>query len=319
MVFGAGPAGMSAALWLKHLGFSPLIVETAMRLGGMQQLNFLRNDWLLGQIGCTGPELCAKFTEHMLAECIAVETGCSPVAIEAEERLFTVTLRRRNSVTLLARCGAIVLATGLYYRASEVLAGVPGFDTLTAEDIAYGPYAFLDIDKLSGKKVLIVGCGDNAFENAHLLLKAGAEVVLACRSLPRAQTRLREMVHVFAAGWALATHTRIVGFYRGDTDIEVTLATDMGTQTYRVHKIHVLAGYAPNTGFLKETLDSAFYERLRFDTEGYLIVDDWGRTGSPGIYAAGDLCNPTFPNVASAIASGAKTAKAIEIDFRSRS
>lgn len=286
-----------------------------MRLGGMQQLNFLHNEWLLGQAGFTGPELCARFVEHMLAEHIPIESGLSPVSIEAVDRDFSVTLRTGDNETSSSRYRALVIATGLRYRANEVLAGVPGFDDLGEDGVVYGPYAFLEMEKLCGKSVLIVGCGDNAFENAHFLLKTGAQVVLVCRSAMRAQTRLRDAVQAFASGWRLFAHSRIQSFRRVDDYIKVSLSSGSSSEVLRAQKIHVLAGYVPNTDFLRNTLGSLF-SRLEFDSAGYLKVDDWGRTGIPGIYAAGDVCNPDFPNVASAIALGAKAAKAFEIDFR---
>lgn len=317
-VLGAGPAGMSAALWLKQLGFSPVLIETSKQLGGMQQVNFLRNEWVLGHMGLTGPELCRKFAEHMAAERIPIKSGCLPVAIELAGQQFVITLRSSNNETLSTRFRALVIATGLRYRASEILEAVPGFAALGADDVAYGPYAFLDMEKLSGKSILIVGCGDNAYENALFLLETGARVALVCRSLPRAQTRLRAAVQNFAANCTLFTHTHIESFKRGVDCIEVSLAGASTSETLRVEKIHVLAGYAPNTHFLEQALGSSC-GRLEFDAAGYLKVDEWGRTSIPGIYAAGDVCNPDFPNVVSAIALGAKAAKAVEIDFRNTS
>ncbi|MCX8085684.1 MAG: NAD(P)/FAD-dependent oxidoreductase [Rhodocyclaceae bacterium] len=314
-VLGAGPAGMSAALWLKHLGFSPVVIETARQAGGMQQLNFLRNEWVLGQPGLTGPELGAKFAEHMAAERIPIEFGCSPISIEPAGRQFAIALRTSDNETLATTFRAVLIATGLRYRAQEVLEAVPGFGDLGADDIVYGPYAFLGMEKLAGESVLIVGCGDNAYENAHFLLEAGARVALVCRSLPRAQTRLREAVQAFVSKYALLTHARIESLRRGDDCIEVSLLSASKAETLRVRKIHVLAGYAPNTLFL-ETALSPSLGHLELDSAGYLKVDGWGRTSIPGIYAAGDVCNPDFPNVASAIASGAKAAKAVEIDLR---
>lgn len=314
-VLGAGPAGMSAALWLKHLGFAPIVIETSKHLGGMQQLNFLRNEWMLGQMGFTGPELCTKFAEHMAAEHIPIQSGCSLISIEMVGQRFSLTLRTENNETFSTEFRALVIATGLRYRANEVLAAVPGFGDLMADDVVYGPYAFLNLEQLSGRSVLIVGCGDNAYENAHFLLKAGAKVVLICRSLPRAQTRLREAVRNFASGYTLFTDARIESIHRCDDWLEVSLSSASKSEIVRVQKIHVLAGYTPNTHFLERTLGPSF-DRLSLDAAGYLKVDGWGRTSVPGVYAAGDVCNPDFPNVASAIAFGAKAAKAVEIDFR---
>lgn len=309
---------MSAALWLKHLGFSPILFEPSKQLGGMQQLNFLRNEWVLGQMGFTGPELCAKFADHMAAEHIPVESGCLPVSIEIAEPHFSITLCTEKNTIISTKSRALVIATGMRYRGHEVLEAVPGFCDLGESDIVYGPYSFLDMEKLSGKTVLIVGCGDNAFENASFLLKIGAKVALLCRSLPRAQTRLREAVQSVASGCSLFTHACIESFRRGGDCIEVSLSKASKAEVLQVHKIHVLAGYSPNTHFLEKALGASFH-RLEFDSSGYLKADGWGRTSIPGIYAAGDVCNPDFPNVASAIALGAKAAKAIEIDFRNDS
>lgn len=314
-VLGAGPAGMSAALWLKQLGFSPIVIEPSTHLGGMQRLNFLRNDWVLGQIGLTGPELCAKFVEHMTAQHILIKTCCSVVSIEPSGQFFLVTLCTENKEIFPIKVRAVVIATGLRYRASEVLETVPGFRELGPFDVAYGPYAFLDMEKLSEKRVLIVGCGDNAFENAHFLLKVGARIVFVCRSFPRTQTRLREAVETFVPRWTLFDHAHIKKFRRENDCIEVSLSSASKLETLQVHKIHVLAGYMPNTDFLAKAFGPLF-GCLQFDSLGYLRVDSWGRTGIPGVYAVGDVCNPDFPNVVSAIASGAKAAKAIEIDFR---
>jgi len=314
-ILGGGPAGMSAALWSKHLGFSPLIIETNERLGGMQQLNFLRNDWVLGQTGLNGPALAAKFAQHMADEHIPIERACTPLAIKKHHVQFSLTFRKPDGAESTAHCRAIVIATGLHYRAAEVIEMTPGFRALTAKDVAYGPYAFLEMERLRGKAVLIVGCGDNAFENAKMLLAQGARVTLLCRSRPRAQTCLREAVLDSPALHGIFERARIERFERGAEAIDVSIESAGRSIQLQVQKIHVLAGYAPNTRFLDEVLDPAL-PRPRLDAAGYLVVDAWGRTTSPGIYAAGDVCNPDFPNVVSAIASGAKAAKAIEQDFR---
>lgn len=314
-VIGAGPAGMSAALWLQCLGFYPVLIESANHPGGMQRFNFLKNEWLLGQINVTGPELCEKFVTHMAEKNIPLHTSCVVQAIQKLERDFSLTLRTDFTRVVTNRYRAIIIATGLRYRAEEVLISVPGFETLEADDVAYGPYAFLATEGCEGKRVLIVGGGDNAFENAIHLLRQGAEVFLVCRSTPRAQARLCEEAESFGQAWRSYRYARIQKFCRTPDGIEVLLSYGERKETLRVQRIHVLAGYMPNTTFLGQAL-GPLHPALRFDAAGYLEVDSWGRTSIAGIYAAGDVCNPDFPNVVSAIASGAKAAKAVEIDSR---
>lgn len=310
-IFGAGPAGLSAALWLHNLGFEPCVLETAERAGGLQNLNFLANDWVLGQAGRPGPELAAHFVAHARDVGIKVSTGIRPMRLEGTADAFRL---RLNDASMLD-CTAVVIATGTHYRAEEVLAGVRGIAGVPRERIAYGPYAFADLEACTGQRVLVVGGGDNAFENVRLLAPKAAQLYLAIRSRPRAQQGLAAAVAAaeVAGRCQVISPGRIEEVAVTNEALAVTLT---GGRRVSVDRIHVLAGYEPNTTFLRELLAPAAYAALRFDEQGYLKVDDAGRCGLPGLYAAGDVCNPRFPSVVSAIAQGAVAAKTIELDSR---
>lgn len=310
-ILGAGPAGLSAALWLHNLGFEPCVLETAERAGGLQNLNFLANDWVLGQAGRPGPELAAHFVGHARDAGIKVVTGIRPVRLEGTAGAFR--LRLNDASTL--ECAALLVATGTRYRAEEVLAGVPGITEVPRACIAYGPYAFADLDACTGLRVLVVGGGDNAFENVRLLAPKAAQLYLAIRSRPRAQQGLAAAVAATeeAGRCQVISPGQIEEIVVANEALAVTLS---GGRQVNVDRIHVLAGYEPNTVFLRELLAPAAYAALRFDEQGYLKVDDAGRCGMPGLYAAGDVCNPRFPSVVSAIAQGAVAAKTIELDSR---
>jgi thioredoxin reductase (NADPH) len=313
-VLGAGPAGLSAALWLRNLGFEPRVIDAAAHAGGLQNLNFLANDWVLGQPGQTGPTLTARFVEHARTVGIAVVTGTR--AIELAGRAGDFRLRVDTGEVLA--CAAIVIATGTRFRADEVLAGVDGIAGVAADRIAYGPYAFADLAGCAGKRVLIVGGGDNAFENARLLAPNAAMVHLAVRSRPRAQQGLAAAVaeEIAAGRCRLFESARIQALAEGAAGLQATLAVAQGTEEIMVDRIHVLAGYEPNTAFIGEVFPADLRDALCFDAQGYLIVDAVGRAGAAGIYAAGDVCNPAFPCVVSAIAQGALVARTIEMDTR---
>lgn len=316
-IIGGGPAGLSAALWLKNLGFAPCIVEAGARPGGMQNLNFLPNDWVLGHVGLTGPQLVDRFVAHVEEVGVRLLRGLRPVQIDGAIGAFRLWLADDQGREQVETCAALVLATGTRYRAAEVLAGVPGFADLPADCLRYGPYAFDALAACADQRVLIVGGGDNAFENARLLIEAGASVDLVLRSPPRAQRYLRTLVEQAEAAGACHVHrdARLARLERGSAGIAVTIASASGTATPTVDRIHVLAGYEPNLGVL-DALPDGLRTALRRDADGYLSVDARLRTGVPGIYAAGDICNPAFPSVVSAIAQGALAAKTIELDLR---
>jgi thioredoxin reductase len=313
-ILGAGPAGLSAALWLHNLGFAPCVLDPAPQAGGLQNLNFLANDWLLGQAGLTGPALAARFVDHAVGVGVRLRTGIRPLRLEGAAGEFRLHL---SDESVLA-CRALLVATGTRYRAEEVLAGVPGIAELPRGRIAYGPYAFADLEAQSGRRIVIIGGGDNAYENARLLAPAAAQVFLAMRSRPRAQQGLAAAVAAEeAAGRCrILCPATLKAVAPGPAGLAATLAVVGATERIEVDRIHVLTGYEPNTAFLRELLPPALHAGLHFDEQGYLRADAAGRCGVAGLYVAGDVCNPRFPSVVSALAQGAIAAKTIELDSR---
>jgi len=314
VIFGGGPAGLSAGLWLRNLGFEPCVVEPKDRGGGLQNLNFLGNDWVLGQTGQTGPMLAKRFVDHALDAGVRLMTDVRPTQVSQEADGFRVRLDSGMAID----CAAVLVATGTRYRADEVLATAEGIDTVDPVHIAYGPHAFVAIDAQVGRRILIIGGGDNAFENARLLAPRAAAVQLAIRSRPRAQQALAAAVaeQVAAGRCRLLQPAKVRALRETKQGIEATLAVADRMESITVDRIHVLAGYEPNTSFIDKTFAAAIARALRFDEQGYLSVDAHGRTSAPGIYAAGDVCNPEFPCVVSAIADGARVARTIEQDMR---
>lgn len=306
-IIGGGPAGLSAALWLRNLGCISWLVEASDRLGGMQNLNFLGNDWVLGQRGMTGPELAARFGEHVAAGTAQLWLDTRITRVTHDGEMFRVALHSGRQAT----AHALLIATGTRYRSTEVMSGIQGAAALTADELIYGPWAFADLAALQGRRVLVLGGGDNAFENARLLSERATSVDLVMRAASRAQTALQDEVAA-RPNCRIHAHTRVLALTRSAAGIDVTLSNGQGIS---VDRVHVLAGYAPNTESLTEMF-GALASGFVFDTSGYLRTDEAGRTGIPGVYAAGDVCNPEFPSVVAALAQGARAAKVIEHDLR---
>jgi len=311
-VIGAGPAGLSAALWLHLLGLAPTLFERETDPGGMLRFNFLTNEWVLGLSGLTGTAMAERFVAHILSHNIPIHLGREVRQMVSTPDGWRLSFAGDHP-PFAAR--AVIVATGLRYRGIESLTGVAGALTLPKERIAFGPFAFVGLERYRAKSVLIVGCGDNAFENALHLCALDAEVVLLCRSRPRAQQQFRE---------ALAKHRATL--VEGAQLLELAVHSDhlvarwrspQGEHTQRFDRLHVLTGYTPNSDWLIEALGETGSEVCR-TADGYLVVDGWGRTSLPLLYGAGDVADRDFPSVVSAVAAGARAAKALERDLRER-
>jgi thioredoxin reductase len=286
LIVGAGPAGLSCALWLKKLGLAPIILDRAALAGGLMNRNTLPNDWVLGQVGETGPSLAARFVRHVASLQVPISLGIDGLSMVRGDLGFQAQWQERGESRRLA-CAAVVLATGTRVRGAESLSGVPGLEEISPH-VRYGPTAFDDIPEAARGLTLIVGGGDNAAENAHMLLAAGGEVGVVARSEIRAQTG----------------------------DFAATLFSEAcPSLVVKAQRLHVLTGYEPNSDF-STGFDVDTWRALRRDEQAYLCTDAAGRCGVPGVYAAGDVCNPVFPSVVSAMAHGAMVAKAIERDLR---
>ena len=312
-MLGAGPAGMSAALWLHNLGLECLVLEAAERAGGMQNFNFLANEWVIGQQAVTGPELAERFARHLHEAGLPLVTRARLDRIETLGNGF---IARYDDIT--RTFDAILIATGTRYRAEETLRDLPGFEMLPPGRVAYGPHAFSGMDTLAGLRVLIVGGGDNAYENARFLATEGAETVIAMRSVPRAQRGLESAVAalVDSRRCRILTETRISGFGTAAGRIQVEVLHLGKPEVIEVDRIHVLTGYEPNTPFIGEAFNRELAAGIALDNQGYVRVDGECRTSVPRIYAAGDVANPAFPCVVSAVAQGALAAKTMEHDLR---
>lgn len=317
-ILGGGAAGMSCALWLKHLGFSPVLIEPGATLGG-QLLEIKRiNRWVLGIAGRTGPALAELYNRHVLDEAIEVRLGARPVSVMAEDFGFSLVLREGENRTASLPARALVVATGLRVNSSDILQPIPGALPLYESGLlSFFPLDHLEpMEALEGKRVAVIGGGDNAHFTVKDLASRTALTHLLIRSRPRAQVIVRQEVEALIRQGRVQEHggALITGFHQGPGGIAIALArNDADTEQIEVDRIFARTGFAPNTEFLAGLGPVAGLERNR---DGYVRVDAWKRASLPFVYAIGDVANPDHPSVVAAIADGAVAAQAIAQDVR---
>jgi thioredoxin reductase len=305
-IIGGGPAGLSAALWLKNLGMIPIVIEKEAKTGGMQNFNFLTNDWVLGQVSATGVEVAERFHQHIVDEAIDFRLQHKLIELSVENGAYHLCFQSADSLA----CDAIILANGTRYVGREIL---PECDGVNQHQIIEGPHSFVDLDNCRRQQVVIVGAGDNAFENALMLLQQECQVVMVSRSKPKAQKRFIDQV-LGHASFTLIEGACIESVAQYRDKLQLLVAGHVKHEVL-ADRLHILAGYRSNLTSVSALIEKGLSNFFDCDENNFLIVDEKGRTSMRHIYAAGDICNTQFPCVVSAIAAGALAAKTLAEDL----
>jgi thioredoxin reductase (NADPH) len=293
LVIGAGPAGISAALWCEELGLDILVLEQAAQVGGqlLQVHNRITN--YPGAEFSNGAQFAQKLSAQMDSAEHDLWTG---VAIDKLDlRAKKVRLKTGEELDSIS----IVLATGV--RRREL--GIPG----EKEFAGYGiiESGVRDAERLAGKDVCIIGGGDAAAENALLLSQHCATVTLVHRGKrlkARPEFTSKVQTNHCVTTFTESVVTRILGHNRVEA---VEIHRFGGIQPFQmaVQGVLVRIGMEPNTELFRSQLD--------LDQKGYILVNSQQETSVPNVFAVGDVSNPLAPTIAGAVGSGSTAAKII--------
>jgi thioredoxin reductase (NADPH) len=302
VVVGGGAAGFAAALWCWRLGHPALVVDPDPRLGGQLLLAHRPMTDLPGMNPMTGPHLARRLVRQ-LAGIRGRWLRASLVGIEADERGCTLALDEAAPGPVRSlRARTVVCAMGVRRRAL----GVPGERELAGRGLL--ATAALGAEELAGRRVVVVGGGDSACENALLLAGAGARVALVHR------------------GSRLGGRTLLRAAIEGHPSVERWLGCEVeafsGTERLEAVELVQRSGEAPPPERRRLPADAALVRvgwvpcsealpRGWLDTRGFLSADARGCVAGTGrVFGAGDLLGEIAPSVATAFGTGTTAARA---------
>lgn len=274
IIIGGGPAGVACAIWLRKLGVPATLLEAGPRLGGLQTRSPYENLWIPGVQGRTGQQVAQGLADH--AEALGVDAWLTCRAIAVVRDIsgdYTVT----TATTALA-APYIVIATGTMPRAGGFKSG---------QVVAIGPGTPMEAMAVKGRRVAILGGGDNAFDQARFVVERGGTATIFTRTAPRAQKLLQAMVPQVRV---------VVGPYIADQDA-------MAVNGEGFDAFGVMYGFEAVVPY---GLDP---ERDR----GFVAVDRHGETSLERVYACGEVTDYWHPCVATAVAHGVQVAKQISL------
>jgi len=300
IIVGAGPAGLSAAMYAGRGMLKALTIERGAPGGELLNTDLIED--YIGFESIKGWELAQKMTEHAKKFGAEVVTDTVEKIRKAEDGWFDVATTRGHTY----RAPAVILTAG----GTPVKLGVPGEKEYAGKGVSY--CAVCDGAFFKGEVLAVVGGGDAAVEEADYLTRYATKVYIVHR---RDQLRASRIIQERAFAnpkidmvWNKRV-LEIKGTERG-TDHLVLEDTARGggggggRATLAVGGVFIFVGFKPNSGLVEG--------HAKHDAGGYFITDERMMTSIPGLFAAGDVRSQLTRQITTAVGDATTAAIAVE-------
>ncbi|MCS0824638.1 thioredoxin-disulfide reductase [Cytobacillus firmus] len=292
IILGTGPAGLTAAIYLGRANLNPLIIE-GEQAGGQLTLTTEVENFPGFSNGVTGPELIDSM--HKQSERFGTKFKRGWVtSVDLSKRPFKLTLNEKEE--LLTE--SLIISTG----ASAKLLNIPG----ELENIGKGVSTCATCDGFfyRGKKVIVVGGGDSAMEEAIFLTKYASEVMIVHR---RNELRASKIMQERARNnnkisWNL--NTTPLGVKADEVRVrglEVVNNETGKKSILEADGVFIAIGHNPNTSFLNGQITT--------DETGYIeVTSGTTETNIKGVFACGDVQDKRYRQAITAAGTGCMAA-----------
>ena len=293
IIIGAGPAGLSAAIYASRARLSAVVIEQNFVNGG-QIIDTYEIDNYPGLPGISGMDLAAKMAEH--AEKLGVETVYGFV----QNLDLTGPVKKAETDEGTYEAKAIIIASG----ATHSKLGAQGENQFAGMGVSY--CATCDGAFYRGKDVLVVGGGDVAVEDAIFLARGCNKVYVVHRrdELRAAKILQESLLSLPNVEMVWNSNLRSVNGGMKVESATVVNKLDQSERTIPVSGVFIAVGITPRSEFARN--------HVSMDEKGYIIADETGATSVPGVFAAGDVRTKQLRQVVTAVADGANAVTSAE-------
>lgn len=290
VIVGTGPAGLTAAIYTARANLSPVIYAGLLHGGQLTTTTEVEN-WPGMEHGIMGPKLMEDMTKQ------AERFGTEIIYETITKVDFSGDVKKLWIDDQEIQARAVIIATGATAK------------TMKLEDEArlmgrgISTCATCDGFFYKNKKVIVIGGGDSAMEEASYLAKLCSEVILVHRRdtwkaspimLDRAKSNPKIQFKVpFTVTKLLSNETGFIGAVLTNTETGATEEVMADGLFYAI-------GHTPNSGVFKPFVD--------VDANDYIVTKEFTKTKTPGVFAAGDIADPNFRQAITAAGMGCQAA-----------
>ena len=293
LIIGAGPAGMTAAIYAARAGYKTAILEHGVPGGQAATTDMIENYPGFPE-GISGPELMMKFFEQTQT------FGVEMIYEQVQSVDFSGDIKKVITDKQTVEAKTVVIASG----AKPRTLGVPNEWRLRGRGVSY--CATCDGFFFRDQPVAVVGGGDTAVEEAMYLTKMCSSVTLIHR---RDELRANKLAQsrAFANEKLNILYDTVVDEIVGDEKVcQLKLRNKKTAETSEldVNGVFIFVGYLPNDAFLPAELE--------VNEQGYIITDEEMATNIPGVFAVGDVRQKKLRQVTTAVGDGGAVMHGIE-------
>lgn len=286
IVIGAGPAGLTAGIYLSRARLRTLIINEGTVGGQMVLTHEIAN--YPGVENISGYQLSNIMKKQAKTFGCTIKSNILIKTVELEGEIKSVTTDEGEAYT----SNSIVLTPG---GRSRTL-GVIGEDLFKGKGISY--CATCDGDFFTDKEIVVVGSGNSAIEEAVSLTKYASKVTIISQN-----AHFKAFEHAIEEAQnhpkiSFVMESSITAFYGEENleSIDIKNLKTGATSNFKTDGVFVFIGYLPNTEFLKN--------KVEMNHRGEIIVKADMSTNIEGVYAAGDSTAKRFRQVTTAVGDG---------------